>query len=380
MGGLRLWWRQSDHYDRLSSHLAARGMAALTRGVISAIAGGLAVVALATIWTPTGPHSALPLICTLTAAVGAAGGALLWAVRWPSRVGAIRFVVSATLSIALIALAQRHIVFGLLTCTAFAATASYIALFHTPRLLTGHFAVASSVGAIEAVRATMRYNFVAGASAYLLLLLLTLIVPFGVQVVVHVLGSDAVRAERDELTGLLTRRSFHRRGKARLEQARSATAHAVITVIDLDRFKQLNDSYGHSTGDDALVSVARALRDTNDDGAVICRSGGEEFVIADIWQPDEVSRRAQRICDVIAALPFGITASIGTAGTHPAFRTDSSNDLLLELIAAADAAMYAAKRSGGNQANHHDWPLPLPPPLDRIAEDETDYRSDGISA
>ena len=154
--------------------------------------------------------------------------------------------------------------------------------------------------------------------------------------------------------------------------------HLVITVIDLDRFKQLNDNYGHSTGDDALVSVARALRDTNDDGAVICRSGGEEFVIADIWQPDEVSRRTQRLCDVIAALPFGITASIGTAGIHPAYRTSSSNDLLLELISAADAAMYAAKRRGGNQAKHHDWPLPRP--LDRLAEDETGYRSDGISA
>jgi len=378
MGWLRLWWRQSDHYDRLSSHLAARGMASLTRAVIASVAGGLAVVALATIWTPMGPRSTIPLVCSLIAAVGAAGGALLWALRWPSRTGAVRFAMLATSSIALIALAQRHIVFGLLTCTAFAATASYIALFHTPRLLTGHFAVASTVGAVEAIRATVRYSVVAGLSAYMLLLLLTLVVPFGVQVVTHVLGSDAVRAERDELTGLLTRRSFRRRGKARLEQARSERVHIVITVIDLDRFKQLNDSYGHGTGDDALVSVARALRDTNDDGAVICRSGGEEFVIADIWQPDEVGRRAQHLCDVIAALPFGITASIGTAGIHPAYRTDSSNDLLTELIAAADAAMYAAKRRGGNQAKNHDWPLPSP--LDRLADGGTDYRSDGISA
>ncbi|MGA8329443.1 MAG: GGDEF domain-containing protein [Mycobacterium sp.] len=353
-------------------------MADLTRGVISAIATGLAVVALATLWTPTGPQSEISLICTLTAAAGAAGGALLWAVRWPSRTGAVRFSVLATLSIALIALTQRNIVFGLLTCTAFGATASYIALFHTPRVLTGHFAVASTVGAVEAFRATTRYNIMAGLSSYVLLLLLTLIVPFGVQVVVHVLGSDAVLAERDQLTGLLTRRAFLRRGKARLEQARNKLFHVVITVIDLDRFKQLNDSYGHSTGDDALVSVARALRDTNDDGAVICRSGGEEFVIADTWQPDEVNRKAQQLCDVIAALPFGITASIGTAGIHPAHRTDDSAALLSELVAAADAAMYAAKRRGGNQAKHYDWPLP--PPLDRLADGGTDYRSDGISA
>ncbi len=189
----------------------------------------------------------------------------------------------------------------------------------------------------------------------------------------HVLGADAVRAERDQLTGLFTRRAFHRRAKARLEQGSQQQAYVVVSVIDLDRFKQLNDSYGHSTGDDALVSVARALRDTTDDSAVIGRSGGEEFVIADIWHPEDVNRRAQQLCDEIAALPFGITASIGTAGIHPAYRTGNRGDLLIELIAAADAAMYAAKRRGGNQAGHHEWPLP--PPLAGFADEETDYRA-----
>ena len=151
----------------------------------------------------------------------------------------------------------------------------------------------------------------------------------------------------------------------------------MICVIDLDRFKQLNDSYGHSTGDDALVSVARALRDTNDDAAVICRSGGEEFVIADTWRPRRGQSPSATALRRHRRVPFGITASIGTVGIHPAYRTGSRRDLLIELIAAADAAMYAAKRRGGNQAGHHEWPLP--PPLVSFAEDETDYR-DGVSA
>src|SRR5271156_3381356 len=379
MDWLRLWWRQSDHYDRLSSHLQAR-MDTLTRAIMSVSAAGFAVVALGTIATPTGPRSVVPLACTLTASVGAAGRGVLWALRWPTRVAAIRFVVVATASIALLALAQHHIVFGLLTCTAFAATASYVALFHNAPVMTAHFAVASTVGAVECGRAAVRYNVMSSVCAYLLLLL-TLIVPFGVQVVVHVLGSDAMRAERDELTGLLTRRAFRRRAKAHLERGRDQVAHVVITMIDLDRFKQLNDNHGHRTGDDALVAVARALRDTADDTAVIGRSGGEEFVIADIWHPDEVGRRAQQLCDVIATLPFGITASIGTAGINSAYRTGESGDLLFELISAADDAMYVAKRRGGNQASHHEWPLPLLSPLlDSFAEGETDYRSDGISA
>jgi hypothetical protein len=81
---------------------------------------------------------------------------------------------------------------------------------------------------------------------------------------------------------------------------------------------------------------------------------------------------------VIAALPFGITASIGTANIHSAYRPGDSGDLLFELMSAADDAMYVAKRRGGNQASHHEWPLA--PPLDGFADDETDSRTDGISA
>jgi hypothetical protein len=112
MGWFNRWWRQSHHYDRLSSHLQARGMGILTRATIAVIAAGLSVDALGTIWTPTGLRGVVPLACTPTASVGAAGGALLWALRWPTRAMAIRFAVAATACIALIALAQHHTVIG----------------------------------------------------------------------------------------------------------------------------------------------------------------------------------------------------------------------------------------------------------------------------
>src|ERR1700712_2305103 len=377
MGWLSQWWNQSGHYDRLSAHLQARGMDTLTRATVSFIAGALSLVALATVWAPNGPRSAISLACTLFAAVAAAAGALLWARGWPSRRMAIGFALLSNTSIALIALAQSDPEIAMMASTTLATMASFIALFHTPPLMAYNFAIASGIGAFEGIRMAERSNVVSAIAAFTLLVLLNLAVPFGIQVVVHVLGADAVHAERDQLTGLLTRRAFHRRATACLEQSSKRLAHVVITVIDLDRFKQLNDSYGHSTGDDALVSVAQALRDATDDSAVIGRSGGEEFVIADIWDPADVDRKAQQLCDVIAALPCGITASVGTAGVHPAYRTGSRSDLLMELIAAADAAMYAAKRRGGNQIGHHVWPLPAP--LTGLADDESDYR-DGVSA
>ncbi len=377
MGWISQWWRQTDHYDRLSAHLAARGMQALTRFTVAFIAGGLSLVALGTTFTPTGPATPVQAACALVACVGAACGSVLWAIRWPSRNTAIRFALLSSACIALIGLAQSDPVVALLTSTGFATLATYTAIFHRPWLMAFNFAVAGVIGAIESFRIALVLGIAAALCGYGLLLLLNLAVPFGVQVVVHVLGADAVHAERDQLTGLFTRRAFHRRAKACLERGARHQAYVVVSVIDLDRFKQLNDSYGHSTGDDALVSVSRALRETTGDTAVIGRSGGEEFVIADIWHPDEVDRRARQLCDKIADLPCGVTASIGTAGIHPAYRTGSRSDLLIELIAAADAAMYAAKRRGGNQTGHHEWPLP--PPLVNLAEDDTDYR-DGISA
>jgi diguanylate cyclase (GGDEF)-like protein len=377
MGWVSQWWHQSDHYDRLGAHLAARGMDTLTRITVAIIAGGLSIVALGTTFTPTGPSTVAQLACALISCAGAAAGAVLWATRWPKRKTAIWFALLSSACIALIALAQSDPMVAMLTCATFGTLATYIALFHRAWLMACNFTIAGIVGAIEGYRISQDFGVVMAVCAFSLLLLLNLAVPFGVQVVVHVLGADAVRAERDQLTGLFTRRAFHRRAKARLEQGSQQEAYVVVSVIDLDRFKQLNDSYGHSTGDDALVSVSRALRDTTDDTAVIGRSGGEEFVIADIWDPAEVDRRAQQLCDVIAALPFGITASIGTAGVHPAYRTGSRSDLLIELIAAADAAMYAAKRRGGNQTGHHEWQLPTP--LSSFADDETDYR-DGVSA
>jgi diguanylate cyclase (GGDEF)-like protein len=378
MGWLGLWWRQPDHYDELSSRLQARGIAAFTRTAIAVITAALAVNALATIWTPTGPRGIVALTCTLAAFAGAAIGALVWARSWPTRAVAVRFAVLSNASIALIALAQSDAIVAMLICTTFATLASYIALFHPAPLLAYNFVIATVVGGIEGIRIAQRFGFLGALCGFSVVLLFNLAVPFGMQTVVHVLGTDAVQSDRDQLTGLLNRQAFHRRAKARLEQARDQPAHFVVTVIDLDRFKQLNDNYRHSTGDDAVVSVARAVRDATEDTAVICRSGGEEFVIADIWHPDEVEQRAQQLCDVIAALSFGVTASIGTAGIHPAHRTGASGDLLVELIAAADDAMYVAKRRGGNQTGHHGWPLP--PSLDGLAADESDYRGDRLSA
>lgn len=88
--------------------------------------------------------------------------------------------------------------------------------------------------------------------------------------------------------------------------------------------------------------------------AVIGRAGGEEFVVADIDTTPAPLKMAERLCDAIAAIPFEISASIGTSsvalGTGPA---TSAMQLIDNLTVTSDAAMYRAKRAGGNQVCHY---------------------------
>jgi hypothetical protein len=142
MGWLRLWWRQPDYYDELSSHLQARGMDGLTRAIISVVSLSSGLAALGTIWSATGPRGVVQVAFALAACVGAAIGALLWALSWPTRAQAIRYAVLCNASIALATLAQREPNAALLGCTTFAIMASYIALFHTARLMTYNYAAA----------------------------------------------------------------------------------------------------------------------------------------------------------------------------------------------------------------------------------------------
>ena len=134
-----------------------------------------------------------------------------------------------------------------------------------------------------------------------------------------------------------------------------ADVDVVVALIDLDKFKRINDSYGHDAGDRALVHVARALLSAVGSRAIVSRSGGEEFIVLTTAPPDDPAALARQICDAISRCPAHVTASVGTASAL----LDSSGeaeheDFIRDLISAADTAMYRAKRSGGNQVRHYE--------------------------
>jgi two-component system cell cycle response regulator len=126
-----------------------------------------------------------------------------------------------------------------------------------------------------------------------------------------------------------------------------------VMIFDLDRFKQVNDTYGHPTGDRILKGVAERVGTSIRDIDLLARYGGEEFVVIMPSTPTEVALSvAERLCARLAEEPFvipgqpdplPITASIGVATT-----TDPA-ETVEDLLGRADAALYAAKNGGRNQ-------------------------------
>ena len=351
----RRWRRQRDHYDWLSGYLHARGMSASARVMMGTIAGGLALCLVAMQLSADGPVGAVPVVMTWIACAGGVAGALLWMWRWPTRRQSLMFGLVSNTSIALACLAHPDPLAALIGCVAFAIIGAYFAFFHSTRVVLYNFAVAATVGMVEAGRLAFSGHPVLGGVDLLLILQVNMAMPLAIRALVNALSVDLLHSDRDPLTGLYNRRSFEYKTLGLLVARDAGELYLTVAMVDLDRFKALNDTEGHLAGDRALVRVAQALRVNTAKSAVIARSGGEEFLVAYVSSHCQPKALAQQICDAIAALPDHVTASIGTACAPLAHNDDASHQALIaRLTADADAAMYCAKRRGGNQVQHHD--------------------------
>jgi diguanylate cyclase (GGDEF)-like protein len=161
----------------------------------------------------------------------------------------------------------------------------------------------------------------------------------------------AQKAQIDGLTGLWNRAFFNQQWA--IEVARSTRhGHSVsVAMLDLDHFKSINDTYGHAAGDAVLQGAARVLQRCCRQQDLVCRYGGEEFVIV---MPDTAPVDAAKVCERIRAAVEAenwprhperrVTASIGICGS-----TSSATINHDALVEAADANLYAAKHGGRNR-------------------------------
>ncbi|MDI5891454.1 sensor domain-containing diguanylate cyclase [Halomonas rhizosphaerae] len=161
----------------------------------------------------------------------------------------------------------------------------------------------------------------------------------------------ARKASTDPLTGLANRRSFDDAARRVARTVKGGEIQAALLMIDIDRFKAINDTLGHAEGDKGLRLLADTLRHHLRQSDLPCRTGGEEFmVILPGMSPEEARAVAWRLLRQIAeatieaeALPFHFTVSIGVTCFTP---TDASIEAVTQ---RADAAMYQAKREGRNR-------------------------------
>ncbi len=157
-------------------------------------------------------------------------------------------------------------------------------------------------------------------------------------------------AEHDALTGLYNRHRFQEHLDRMINNARRSGAVFALLYFDLDRFKPVNDRFGHRAGDTVLVSVGTAVSRLVRSGEMLARLGGDEFsILSEVSTEEEAVRLAERIAGAIADIPLQfngttlhLTSSIGIA-LFPRDGDDAD-----ELVAHADAAMYQAKKQGRN--------------------------------
>ena len=161
----------------------------------------------------------------------------------------------------------------------------------------------------------------------------------------------------DELTGIHNRRFFFPEAQAALANAVRHRREFSLIMIDLDRFKQINDSYGHTMGDKVLQVAAALFKGQTREGDVIARFGGEEFVLAlPDTDLDGAIRLAERILNSLRSLEFNtdqgalrVTTSIGVSCLDGQESPDQS-DLLETLLRQADQALYCSKSEGRDRA------------------------------
>ncbi|BAT60424.1 diguanylate cyclase DosC [Variibacter gotjawalensis] len=147
---------------------------------------------------------------------------------------------------------------------------------------------------------------------------------------------------RDGLTGLSNRSQLDIIGRDMIASAKTRGASLSLMMIDVDRFKEINDTHGHAAGDAALRDVSQIIASQKRDFDMAFRYGGDEFAVLCVGDDQAAVRLAERISNAFASIS-GFTLSIGVA-SYPHHAADLST-----LLDSADKALYAAKRGGRDQ-------------------------------
>lgn len=176
-------------------------------------------------------------------------------------------------------------------------------------------------------------------------------------------------ATRDPLTGCLNRRSFFEHFESAWNASSDAIPEIAIIMVDIDRFKSINDGQGHAAGDEVLRRVAAILLANCDDDGFVCRYGGEEFAILrskkSLEEVESIAERIRREVSQLELRELHVTVSLGLS--HIQFNASTPQELLEQ----ADKSLYFSKRSGRDRVTRFDL---LPPDFTLEAADTPSHK------
>ncbi|MFB6355975.1 MAG: GGDEF domain-containing protein [bacterium] len=174
---------------------------------------------------------------------------------------------------------------------------------------------------------------------------------FGILGTIHykIIQDLQERSVVDELTGLYNFRYFRSELSHRVKEIeRYGDTPFCLLLLDIDHFKNVNDTHGHQKGDEVLKAIGEILRDVTRDADIVCRYGGEEFsIIMPETGKKEGYNLAERIRESIEDHDFGIEGNLTISGGLAEYPIDADYDD--GLINVADEHLYEAKESGRNQ-------------------------------
>ncbi|MFI7003608.1 diguanylate cyclase domain-containing protein [Nocardia sp. NPDC050175] len=350
---MRSWWHDRAGYDWLVDVLEIHSALRYVKAMIGAGGAVMCLVTAVSMISNIGPRNAFFAIgCWLIVGLTALWALRWWLLPWPRRAEALLWCAGADLAITFGALAAEHRVYGALVSTLMVVVGMFV-IFHGPLILGLHICWSLASGGLLVVLLVADDPVHTGAAAGDVRLAIAIML---ILVALNVVGLPTVQfchwlwrqhALLDPLTMLLNRRGldYHLSYVFRP----NTTEYAYIASLDLDRFKDVNDTFGHSFGDEVLARVADRLRSAADPDAVVARTGGEEFVVLGRRRDEPVAAIAERLrgaIETMPELPVLVTASVGAALCPLTDLRDPA--IMRRILHRCDTAMYEAKREGGN--------------------------------
>lgn len=350
---VRDWWSEPVDYAAQVQYFSKRSISTAVQVLIGLGTGFDAVIS-AVVLLPSASTSESRLAVAVFVALQLFW-AWVWCFRpWPPRWGSVAFVVTADIAITVMVVLDTSWVMSSFGLSFFTMLSVYLIFFEGPKALVAHITWILATTAALSVRIGIDAGFDVFGFTAKTLLSVGLIVgtPLGIQAAIWALRNDANESISDPLTGLLNRRGLHRQFVDLVHNATKTDTEVTVMVIDLDRFKDVNDNFGHTVGDAVLIGTARQIKSAVRGSALVARVGGEEFVVVDLASGRPAHRDLDRVRLAIATqTDYAVTASVGVVNVAVANFAAPDGDpaaLLDATIERADQAMFTAKRNGGN--------------------------------